>query len=95
MTRAIWKYELPNKVTTLRMPYDARVVAVREQRGVPCLWAMVGVSDDRADEERSFVVVATGEFFGDDQYVGSVHLHGGVIVLHVLETDASGRRWAR
>jgi hypothetical protein len=84
----IWKYRLEVTDTqTLRMPCGARILTVQVQNGVPCLWALVDVSEPLLHPTLIFTVdtghvadhVSTGA-----EYVGTYQLHDSGLVFHVF-----------
>lgn len=84
MSKTIWKYELEPS-TTLEMPVGAKILHVHEQNDVMCLWALV---DTEAPlEVRTFSVYGTGHPMHNHpmEYIGTAHLSGGSLVLHVFE----------
>jgi hypothetical protein len=93
-TMLIYKKELP--VNTEEVGYIYLPAAeVKEavdcilktelQHGEPYVWYDV-VSEDAALTKYLIIAVGTGHFWGDtlsrDQYIGTVQLYGGVLVLH-------------
>jgi len=83
----IWKFPLDevvtNEVINLDMPRDAKILHVRSQKNIPCLWALV---DPLADvERRLFCLAATGESLPEGEYLGTVFQYNGAYVWHVLE----------
>lgn len=90
MARAVWKYPLQAGRQTIAMPEDALVltVGVQDHPGAGpsvSVWALVDPKEPLV-EDRSFVVVATGEAFDDSglAYVGTVLIHVGALVFHVF-----------
>ena len=89
--KTIWKFVLsPQGLQTIEMPAGAKLLYVREQNNDICIWAEV----DRYSwkEDRTFEVFGTGhERYDADSveaertYLGSAHLQGGALVLHVYE----------
>ena len=86
----IWKFPLPQVHSNeVAMPRGAEVISVAEQGGQLVLWA--AVCPDNEFEIRTFVVAMTGIDLpeGRDRvHVGTVLLHDGRLVLHVLELSA-------
>jgi hypothetical protein len=81
----IWKYEL-KKYCEIEMPINAQILAVQNQREVPCIWALVNPDDER--ELRRFEIVGTGHKFNysvEHKYRGTFQLNGGLFVFHVFE----------
>lgn len=83
--KTIWKYTL-RPLTAIDMPIGAEVLSVHEQLGEVCLWAMV--DPDGESEVRKFELFGTGHSIPDlsnKKFVGTSHLDGGALVLHVFE----------
>lgn len=86
---AILKYPLKlQRVQKVEMPKGARIIYVAAQFEIPCLWAIVDISEP--PEERMIGMVVTGAHFASDelkveQYLGSFQLQGGKFVEHVFE----------
>lgn len=83
----IWKFPLGKTVTdsviTVQMPKNAKILHVRSQKDVPCVWTLV---DPEADtESRYFYIAATGETVPDGQYLGTVFQYDGAYVWHIFE----------
>ena len=66
------------------MPRRRRILCVQVQAGVPCVWAVV--DPDSPMVPVAFAVVGTGHAVPEDAgpYLGTVHLYGGSLVLHVF-----------
>lgn len=67
------------------MPVGAKVLTVQVQNGVPCLWAEC---NHAACVSRTFLIRGTGHPIDDDiekEYIGTIQLYGGSLVLHVFE----------
>jgi len=81
----IYKYTLTSDRTELEMPAGAKVLSVQQQYGEIQLWAMV--DPEKAYEWRAFDVYGTGALLPDElgEYVGTVQVGGGEIVLHVFD----------
>lgn len=82
--KEIWKYPL-DPISQISMPVQAKILAVQEQCGRPCLWALVNVSNPK--ETRYFAIRGTGHSLPDDpgNYIGTFQLEGGAFVFHVFE----------
>lgn len=83
----IWKFQLrATGDQVIRMPAGAEIISCQAQNGKVCLWATVDPKGEPAP--RRFSIYGTGmdaeEPPGD--FVGTVLLHGGGLVLHVFET---------
>lgn len=90
--RTIFKYSLPytSDRPVIDMPIDSKVLAVQVQRGEVYVWAMV---DPDADvfEKVQFTVVGTGQACVNcGQYLGTIHLAEGTLVLHVFQGIGRG-----
>lgn len=76
--RSIWKFPLNDRLNVVTMPVGAEVLAVREQRGVPCLWAIVDPT--APTEARTFMVEITGGVLRSTStvatYVGTCQVEG-------------------
>jgi len=84
MREYVYKYPLSPIADEVRvgMPRGARILHVREQNGVPTLWALVDPMV--ANGERVFAIRGTGHLVADGlEYLGSAHC--GVFVWHVFE----------
>lgn len=98
--QVVWKYPLLPGVNKLPLGDHDQVIDVREQAGVPTLWALI--EDDRADRSRwvrEFLYVGTGQPLSVKSTVkcvplGVVHLLHGQVVLSVLELVPYGERVA-
>ena len=84
--REIWKYVLAGTTTWMPMPIGAKVLHAADQRGSPCVWALV---DPEADTEiRRFEVFSTGQRIQDGDsllHVGSFLMADELLVWHVFE----------
>lgn len=70
----------------IMMPAGAKVLTVQVQSGVPCLWAEC--NPDAECVSRTFLIRGTGHPIDDGiekEYIGTIQLHGGSLVLHVFE----------
>lgn len=87
--QTIWKYTLTPPPVRLTMPQGAQILAVQEQHGQACLWAMVDSAAPLV--EREFEVYSTGHEIpaldaGEERvHVGTFQLEGGMLVFHVFE----------
>lgn len=88
MTRlTVWKYSLPVIYAdsyAMPMPLGAEVLTVQLQRGVLTLWARVD-AEQVITSIRRFVICGTGQPCSDGEYIGTILLHDGDLVLHVFE----------
>lgn len=85
MTRTVYKYAIPSMdVFTIDLPMGAKLLSVQAQRGVPHLWALV--DPDLPVEHRHFRLAGTGHgIVGGVEFVGTVQLYEGALVLHLFE----------
>lgn len=87
--KTIWKFVLAGDgPQTIVMPGDAKLLYAKEQGSNICVWAEVDTPSWQ--DQRTFEVFATGQIWPDDagverKYLGSAHLMGGALVLHVYE----------
>ncbi len=87
--RIIYKYKLEiADVQQILMPKGADILTIQVQNGTPCLWAMVD-PDAAETEQRTFGMLATGHSTMpngiENVYLGTIQLHGGVLVYHCFE----------
>ena len=95
MRPVIWKWQFflgpgLGSEHRLEMPLGAKVLTVAVQNGLPTLWARVPDAD-APRELRRFVFVGTGnegELRASDEYLGTVQLAEGRLVLHIFERAA-------
>ena len=83
----IYKYPLIIDVRpqTLSLPLGAQVLEVHEQADSVCIWALVDENEELL-KEYTFLVVGTGNGDpGGATYLGTAHLAGGTLVLHVFQ----------
>jgi hypothetical protein len=85
----IYKYDL--EVTDsqiIKMPVDAKIIAVQTQREKPRLWAIVDVNNINITEGRRIAVYGTGQPHKTigGKYIGTFQLANGNLVFHVFET---------
>lgn len=90
--KTVFKYVIADTRHWVIMPKGAEIVHAHEQRGQVCIWAVaesVEVGSEASDgcEIREFVTVGTGNAEVPDgaRYIGTAHLQGGALVLHVFE----------
>lgn len=88
--KTIHKFPLEAKKSqTVEMPAGATILSVHEQNSQPTLWALVNTENEPA--KRAIYIVTTDEDASPlfDQrfcrFVGTVLLHGGILVVHVFE----------
>lgn len=88
----IWKF--PLKIIDeqiIMMPRINKIISVQVQQKVPCLWAIVN-PDDSLKIPVKIVIIGTGHIhpsFMDMDFIGSIQLHEGNLVLHVFK-DKNG-----
>lgn len=85
----VHKYELTDGVSAVRMPAGSMVLSVGNQGGTIQVWALV---DPKAPEiTRVFRVIGTGHEYADvpGEFVGTVLLAGGGLVLHIFDHGES------
>lgn len=87
--KSVYKYPIPAAdIFTLEMPAGALLLDVQEQRGTPCLWALV--DPEKKGEPRTFYHLGTGHpgpaVVGP--HVGTYQLAEGALVFHVFEKEA-------
>lgn len=86
----IWKFELYNPITganpIAKMPNNARILCVKNQYGSLCLWAEV--DDQWPTVFWTFMLVGTGKEVPESagEYIGTVLLDEGDLVLHVYHS---------
>ena len=70
---------------TVRLPAEAKVVAVQDQHDLCTLWVQTdGVA--RVTNESTFVCAFTGDELDDNLiYLGTCQFHHGATVVHVFE----------
>jgi len=87
--KTIYKYSLTTKPQQeVKMPGGAEILSVQVQDKVPCVWALVNPTQRLVT--RHLEVYCTGEpiseaMLGQRKFLGTVHLEGGKLVLHVFE----------
>jgi hypothetical protein len=84
--QTIWKTELAlTDVQEVMLPIGSTILCAREQNERACIWYRCDPM--QKTEPRKIVMVGTGhrELDEGDQYLGTAHLRGGSLVLHVFE----------
>lgn len=87
--KKIFKYELKLEDSqTVALPLGARVLTVKEQKGVPCIWCMVNPDETRI-LECEFRIVCTGQEISETEsdrlnYIGTFFLASGSFVGHLF-----------
>jgi hypothetical protein len=92
VNRTIWKYVLENKVfQALLLPPGAEIICVREQYGLPTLWAKtIPEWDGEKLVPRKIAMIGTGVSWIDEkestlQYLGTCMFAGDQKVVHIFE----------
>jgi len=85
MSSSIWKAVLQTvDVQEIEVPEGAEILTVREQFEQPCVWFKCDPS--KPVTKRRIGICGTGHPAPEDaRYVGTCHLMGGSLVLHVFE----------
>jgi hypothetical protein len=94
----IWKFPLrATDRQIVLMPEGAEILCAQMQGPVLCIWAFIE-EDKKATEEdkkatmihRTFDVVGTGHSMdpANRTYIGTVQMHGGLLILHVFENHS-------
>lgn len=86
--RSVWKFLLQHhgEPQHVFVPDLAEILLVHEQAGEVAFWAEVDENAPRV--ERWFIITMTGEQVPHNgEYLGTVFLHQGQIVLHVWELE--------
>jgi hypothetical protein len=83
----IYKYRLNiDAETEIKMPSNAKVLSVQNQKGDLCLWALVYDVCDM--ETRKFYVAGTGHSLPPGiekwKYLDTVQFYAGDLVMHVF-----------
>ncbi len=88
--KTIWKYQLEVTVSQdILMPEGAVLLAVYEQHGTLCLWALV--ESNAAQETHQIRIVGTGHAYeGGGDYLGTALTQGGSLVWHVFDETPNG-----
>lgn len=87
--KVIYKYLLPVRdIQRVQMPEGAEILAVQEQNGAACLWAIV--EDTNTLVYRNFETFGTGQPIMEDmdvmrEYIGTYQLNRGGLVFHIFE----------
>lgn len=91
--KAIWKFELTpagaeHLAAARAMPAHAKVLSVGQQNDKLMIWAQIDTDLERDGGTRYFHVFGTGHDLpgaGLGDFLGTVHLHGGRIVVHIFD----------
>lgn len=84
--RTIYKYPVLPGLSVIQMPAGAKILSAHVQYDTLMLWALVNA--DAATELRELAVFGTGDSIRGNQdleFIGTVLLHDGTLVLHVFE----------
>lgn len=93
--RKIFKY--PLKIVDMQVvsfPMGAKILSVKEQSNIPVLYALVDIDAD--SEDRVIAMFGTGEDCGypsTDDFIGTVMLMNGTLVLHVFKGELIKEGW--
>ena len=89
MPRTIWQYTLPRgERVSLELPRDAQFLHLHQQNDTEvCLWFLADIREPRVT--RYFLMITTESKAPPlaARYLGTAHLHGGSLVVHVFEVD--------
>lgn len=95
--KQVWKFQLElTDIAIVDMPKGARCIHVGEQYGNLCLWAIVDPGEPT--EPRAFRIAGTGHQIANahcEQYLGTVHLASGAVILHVFSATEPATPAAR
>ncbi len=85
--KTIWKYELSiDAKNHLNIPEDGKILHLKLQNGIPCLWILV--EQENLFEERKFLFYGTGMTISKIEeltYIGSVLIQDETLVFHLFE----------
>jgi len=85
----IWKYSLQlTDRQAIVMPIGSKILSAQDQHGTLTLWVLVNT--DSPTIRRFVAVHGTGHEIADNEfengrYIGSVQMHGGSLVWHVVD----------
>ena len=84
MEMRIWKTELKGQdVQDIEIPVGAEILTASHQGERICIWYRC--DPDAPTEPRKVMLVGTGHpTVKDGTYIGTAHLRGGLIVVHVF-----------
>ncbi len=87
--KTIWKYELlPNRMQTVDIPFDGRILTV-QTRGdnVPLMWVLV--DPDMPMQERCLGIYTTNTAVPDEpgRYVNTFLIYEGTLEFHLFEME--------
>lgn len=83
-----YKVDLDHDYTTINLPYGAEVLYAREQFDDIYVWALVDQEEDLR-YPYGIRIAGTGHPIDDEglQYLGSAHLDGGSLIIHVFHWE--------
>lgn len=89
----VHKYILPMRdLTSITMPKGAKILSVKDQGGIPMVWALIDPAEDVC-VQHEFRVAGTGHdidpLHATCPFVGTLHLHGGALVFHIFDLGES------
>jgi hypothetical protein len=92
MSKTIWKHTLPRgEQVTLELPRGAQFLHLHQQDDTEVgLWFL---ADIREPKVTRYFLMATTESKAPPlaaRYLGTAHLHGGSLTVHVFEVDGGG-----
>ena len=89
----IFKYTIEpptiRQTTRIRLPKNAKILSVQEQKNEVVLWAEVDPSE-KEKEVQSLQLLITGEPIedhGEREFISTVQLDGGGFILHVFKIN--------
>lgn len=87
--RTVYKYIIPSNEDNyyLNLPIGSEILYAREQGNDICVWALVNTKKSLRTN-RVIRLAGTGHPLDDTTnyiYLGSAHLHGGSLIIHVFE----------
>lgn len=86
--KRVYKYTLNTQdEQVLDLPMNAQLLTVGTQNGIPQLWALVDIEEERT-EERKIIIRGTGHDIDEDavkEYIATFTMSQGRLVFHVFE----------
>lgn len=76
----IFKYQLD---TSIKIPYNAKILSIQRQNGILCAWALVDPSEPPVT--RRFRIIGTGFEFDPKGLEFLATVQGGSFVWHIFE----------
>jgi hypothetical protein len=87
--KTIWRYELlPNRIQTVTIPFDGRILTVQTKGdNVPLMWVLV--DPDMPMQERCLGIYTTNTAVPDEpgRYIDSFMIHEGMLEFHLFEME--------